>query len=76
MDNSSETSLHLMFPELPQTGSMLNYIEDPSSKYESRILISGIHFLQINLDGWIFDYISSSYLFFKWFLKMQIMGYK
>lgn len=36
MDNSSETSLCLMFPALPQTHSMLNYIEDLSSKFESR----------------------------------------
>lgn len=52
MDNSSETSLHLMFPELPQTGSMLNYIEDPSSKYES----SNIDFrdtFSANKPGWM-----------------------
>lgn len=35
MYNSSETSLNLMFPELPQTSSMLNNLEDLSSKFES-----------------------------------------
>lgn len=35
MDNSSETSLHLMFPELPQIHLMLNHLEDLSSKSES-----------------------------------------
>lgn len=52
MDNSSETSLHLMFPELPQTGSMLNYIEDPSSKYESRNIDFRDTF-SANKPGWM-----------------------